>query len=86
MAEVTLTTSAPVATWRDGKKYLWPAALLPVTLVVISPTDPDAMSRYAEECRTHGIPFLFDPGSRCESTRVLTFASAAMRPTSTVVE
>jgi alkane 1-monooxygenase len=29
MAEVTLTTSAPrTATWRDGKKYLWPAALL----------------------------------------------------------
>jgi alkane 1-monooxygenase len=27
MAEVTLTTSA-TATWRDGKKYLWPAALL----------------------------------------------------------
>lgn len=33
-------------------------------LVVISPTDPDAMSRYAEECRTHGIPFLFDPGKQ----------------------
>jgi adenosine kinase len=33
-------------------------------LVVISPTDPEAMSRYAEECRTHGIPFLFDPGKQ----------------------
>jgi adenosine kinase len=22
------------------------------------------MSRYAEECRTHGIPFLFDPGKQ----------------------
>jgi adenosine kinase len=33
-------------------------------LVVISPTDPDAMTRYAEECRTHGIPFLFDPGKQ----------------------
>jgi adenosine kinase len=33
-------------------------------LVIISPTDPDAMSRYAEECRTHGIPFLFDPGKQ----------------------
>jgi adenosine kinase len=33
-------------------------------LVIISPTDPDAMSRYAEECRSHGIPFLFDPGKQ----------------------
>jgi adenosine kinase len=33
-------------------------------LVVISPTDPEAMARYAEECRTHGIPFLFDPGKQ----------------------
>jgi len=33
-------------------------------LVIISPTDPDAMSRYAEECRTHAIPFLFDPGKQ----------------------
>ncbi|HJZ46436.1 MAG TPA: PfkB family carbohydrate kinase, partial [Roseiflexaceae bacterium] len=43
-------------------------------LVVISPTDPDAMSRYAEECRTHGIPFLFDPGKqtpRLDSEQIL---------------
>ena len=33
-------------------------------LVVISPTDPDAMTRYADECRSHGIPFLFDPGKQ----------------------
>ena len=33
-------------------------------LVVISPTDPEAMTRYAEECRQHGIPFLFDPGKQ----------------------
>src|SRR5687767_13501113 len=33
-------------------------------LVVISPTDPEAMTRYAEECRHHGIPFLFDPGKQ----------------------
>jgi adenosine kinase len=33
-------------------------------LVIISPTDPLAMSRYAEECRQHGIPFLFDPGKQ----------------------
>jgi adenosine kinase len=33
-------------------------------LVIISPTDPDAMARYSEECRQHGIPFLFDPGKQ----------------------
>jgi adenosine kinase len=33
-------------------------------LVVISPTDPEAMSRYAEECRALGVPFLFDPGKQ----------------------
>ena len=36
----------------------------PSDLVIISPTDPDAMSRYAEECRTHGVPFVFDPGKQ----------------------
>ena len=33
-------------------------------LVVISPTDPEAMSRYADECRALGVPFLFDPGKQ----------------------
>jgi adenosine kinase len=33
-------------------------------LVVISPTDPEAMTRYADECRTLGVPFLFDPGKQ----------------------
>src|SRR5262245_32033000 len=43
-------------------------------LVVISPTDPDAMSRYAEECRRMGVPFLFDPGKqtpRLEAEQIL---------------
>jgi adenosine kinase len=33
-------------------------------LVIISPTDPEAMTGYAEECRTLGVPFLFDPGKQ----------------------
>ena len=33
-------------------------------LVVISPTDPEAMTRYADECRKLGVPFLFDPGKQ----------------------
>ncbi len=34
-------------------------------LVIISPNDPKAMVQYAEECRTIGIPFIFDPGQQC---------------------
>jgi adenosine kinase len=33
-------------------------------LVVISPTDPYAMERYALECQQQGIPYLFDPGKQ----------------------
>ena len=34
-------------------------------LAIIAPNDPDAMVQYAEECRTIGIPFVFDPGQQC---------------------
>lgn len=33
-------------------------------LVLISPTDPEAMNRYTDECRRMGVPFLFDPGKQ----------------------
>jgi adenosine kinase len=35
------------------------------TMVIISPNDPAAMVQYAEECRTLGIPFIWDPGQQC---------------------
>ena len=34
-------------------------------LAIISPNDPAAMMQYAEECRTLGIPYIFDPGQQC---------------------
>ncbi|HZP47552.1 MAG TPA: carbohydrate kinase family protein [Vicinamibacterales bacterium] len=34
-------------------------------LAIISPNDPGAMVQYAEECRSVGIPFIFDPGQQC---------------------
>src|SRR6266568_6647929 len=34
-------------------------------LVIISPNDPGAMVQYAEECRTLGIRYIFDPGQQC---------------------
>ena len=34
-------------------------------LAIISPNDPGAMLQYAEECRTLGIAYIFDPGQQC---------------------
>jgi adenosine kinase len=34
---------------------------------IISPNDPGAMVQYADECRTLGIKFIFDPGQQCTS-------------------
>ena len=33
-------------------------------LTIISPNAPDAMLKYAEECRQLGIPFIFDPSQQ----------------------
>jgi adenosine kinase len=33
--------------------------------VIISPNDPAAMTQYAEECRTLGLRYIFDPGQQC---------------------
>ena len=35
-----------------------------IGLVVISPNDPEAMARYAAECRALGLPFLYDPSQQ----------------------
>ena len=34
-------------------------------IVIIAPNDPAAMTQYAEECRTLGVRFIFDPGQQC---------------------
>jgi adenosine kinase len=36
-----------------------------VDFVIISPNDPEAMTQYAEECRTLGLRYIFDPGQQC---------------------
>lgn len=43
---------------------LYSLDLTPEDLVVISPTDPEAMARYAREAREIGVPFVFDPGKQ----------------------
>jgi adenosine kinase len=37
----------------------------PCRLAIISPNDPAAMVQYAGECRTLGIPYVWDPGQQC---------------------
>lgn len=34
-------------------------------LAIVSPNEPGAMVKYAQECRRLGIRFLFDPGQQC---------------------
>ncbi len=33
-------------------------------IVVISPNDPGAMLQFAKECKTHGIPYAYDPSQQ----------------------
>lgn len=33
-------------------------------LVVIAPNDPEAMAKYASECRTRAVPFVYDPSQQ----------------------
>lgn len=40
------------------------AAAGDVALVVISPNDPEAMAKYASECRELAIPFVYDPSQQ----------------------
>ncbi len=35
-----------------------------VAIAIISPNDPQAMARYAGECRALGIPFVYDPSQQ----------------------
>src|SRR5437868_6208225 len=34
-------------------------------LAIVAPNDPGGMVQYAEECRTLGIRYIFDPGQQC---------------------
>jgi len=35
-----------------------------VAMAIIAPNDPQAMARYARECRALGIPFMYDPSQQ----------------------
>jgi len=36
----------------------------PCDIAIVSPNDPGAMVQYAQECRTLGIPYIFDPSQQ----------------------
>jgi adenosine kinase len=64
----------PGATTHSRNLSLRDFDLGPDDFVVISPTDPEAMTRHAAECRELGVPFLFDPGKqtpRLEGEQIL---------------
>jgi adenosine kinase len=54
----------PGAMNHDSSLSLAALGLGPGDLVVISPTTPEAITRFAETCRTLGVPFVFDPGKQ----------------------
>ena len=68
-------SAAPISTTtrlRRSTRARWPmpascrSGHLPeCELAIISPNDPGAMVQYAEECRTLGIRYIFDPGQQC---------------------
>jgi adenosine kinase len=37
----------------------------PCDLAIVSPNDPSAMVKYAEECRAIGLRYIYDPGQQC---------------------
>lgn len=52
----------------------------PIDLVLISPNDPEAMTRHTEECRARGIPFAADPSQQlawAEGDRIRHFVDGA---------
>jgi adenosine kinase len=69
MAEARLIELAPIATRASG-----------LELVMISPNDPEAMLRHAEECRQRGYPFAADPSqqvARMDGEQVRQFVAGA---------
>lgn len=48
----------------DHKNTLHGRELTPRDLVLISPTSPEAIERFAIECQQLGLPYVFDPGKQ----------------------
>lgn len=57
-----ITMFYPGAMAKDPEISLGDMDMKDVSMVVIAPTEPVAMVKWAEECRESGIPYLYDPG------------------------
>lgn len=55
---------------RAGQLSLLERREEPIDLVTISPNAPDAMDRYATECRQMGLPYLYDPSQQIVRLKV----------------
>lgn len=49
---------------RDHERTLVDKGLTGEDLVLVSPTSPEAIERFAVECQRLGIPYIFDPGKQ----------------------
>jgi len=64
----------------SGRVSVEGLGLTAADLVVISPSDPEAMSRVASQCRRLGVPYLYDPGKqmpRLEPRQILDYLGDA---------
>lgn len=57
-----ITEFYPGAMSRDSEISLKTVDLTDVSLVIVAPTEPSAMIKWAVECKELGIPYLFDGG------------------------
>lgn len=57
-----------------GELHIRDANQKDISLVVISPNDPDAMAQYAAECSKSKIPYLYDP-----SQQIIRMSKEALR-------
>lgn len=57
-----ITEFYPGAMARDGELSLKNIQREAIDMMVIAPTEPSAMVKWALECQELGIPYLFDPG------------------------
>ncbi|NJD02254.1 MAG: carbohydrate kinase family protein [Ruminiclostridium sp.] len=57
-----ITGFYPGAMAKDPEISLNDICMDDVSLVIIAPTEPAAMSKWCDECRKIGVPYLYDPG------------------------
>lgn len=62
LANNQITGFYPGAMKRDAEISIKDLDLKDVSMVIIAPTEPAAMSKWVSECQEIGIPYLYDPG------------------------